>query len=100
MKKTSNISVRVNPEIKQNAEVILDNLGISMSSAISMFLSQVKIQNGLPFEVKNQQMISVDSITDEELIKLLNEANESANLGKTIKFTDEMANLRKKINKL
>ena len=45
---------RVEPEIKDQAEVILDQLGIPMSNAIGMFLRQVIIHNGIPFEMKLQ----------------------------------------------
>lgn len=52
MGKTSNIYVRVEPNIKEQAEIVLEQLGIPMSNAVSIFLRQVVMQNGLPFEVK------------------------------------------------
>lgn len=52
MTRTSNIYARVEPELKQQAEIVLDRLGIPMSNAISIFLKQVVLQRGLPFEVK------------------------------------------------
>ena len=52
MARTSNVFVRVEPEIKEQAEQVLNRLGIPMSNAVSMFLRQVVLQRGLPFEVK------------------------------------------------
>lgn len=52
MAETSNIFVSVEPEIKEQAESVLDQLGIPMSNAVSMFLKQVVIQRGIPFELK------------------------------------------------
>ena len=52
MARTSNVFARVEPEIKNQAEEILDQLGIPMSNAIGMFLRQVIIHNGIPFEMK------------------------------------------------
>lgn len=52
MARTSNVFARVEPEIKEQAESVLNQLGIPMSNAVSMFLRQVVIQRGLPFEVK------------------------------------------------
>lgn len=52
MARTSNIFVRVEPEIKQQAEKVLEQLGIPMSSAIGIFLRQVVLQRGLPFDMK------------------------------------------------
>ena len=55
MAKTSNIFARVEPEIKEQAEMVLNKLGIPMSNAINIFLRQGVLQNGLPFEVKVPQ---------------------------------------------
>ena len=45
MPRTSNIYVRVEPDIKTQAEEILEKLGIPMSNAVSIFLRQVIMQN-------------------------------------------------------
>lgn len=52
MARTSNVFARVEPEIKEQAESVLNQLGIPMSNAIGMFLRQVVIQRGIPFEMK------------------------------------------------
>ncbi|MBR1383842.1 MAG: type II toxin-antitoxin system RelB/DinJ family antitoxin [Ruminococcus sp.] len=52
MARTSNVFARVEPEIKQQAESILEQLGIPMSNAVGMFLRQVVIHRGIPFDVK------------------------------------------------
>lgn len=52
MARTSNIFIRVEPEIKEQAEQVLDKLGIPMSNAVGMFLRQIVLQRGIPFEVK------------------------------------------------
>ncbi len=52
MAKTAVIQTRVDPEIKQHAQAILKKLNISMSEAISMYLSQITMHNGIPFELK------------------------------------------------
>ena len=52
MARTSNVFARVEPEVKEQAEVILDQLGIPMSNAIGLFLRQVVLQRGIPFEMK------------------------------------------------
>ena len=41
MARTSNVFARVEPEIKQQAESVLEQLGIPMSNAIGIFLRQV-----------------------------------------------------------
>lgn len=50
--RTANVFTRVDPETKEQAEAILNQLGIPMSNAIGMFLKQVVMQRGIPFEMK------------------------------------------------
>ena len=52
MAKTASVFTRVDPQIKEQAENILDQLGIPMSNAVGMFLRQIVLQNGIPFEMK------------------------------------------------
>lgn len=52
MARTANIYTRVDPVVKEQAEQILDQLGIPMSNAIGMFLRQVVMHNGIPFDMK------------------------------------------------
>ena len=41
MTRTANVFARVEPEVKEQAEQVLDRLGISMSNAVGMFLRQI-----------------------------------------------------------
>ena len=52
MAKTANLYVRIEPDVKEQAESILAALGIPASNAINMFYKQIILQRGLPFEVK------------------------------------------------
>lgn len=52
MARTASVFTRVEPNIKEKAEEILDQLDIPMSNAIEMFLRQVVLQRGIPFEMK------------------------------------------------
>lgn len=52
---TTNISVRVDSALKQEAEELFGDLGLSMSSAINMFLRSAINHNGIPFEVKRPE---------------------------------------------
>lgn len=69
MARTSNVFARVEPEVKEQAETILNQLGIPMSNAVGMFLRQVVIQRGIPFEMKLpvKKPLSIDELTKEQL---------------------------------
>lgn len=49
---TTNINVRVDATLKQEAEALFNDLGLNMSSAITMFLRSAVSHDGIPFEVK------------------------------------------------
>lgn len=49
---TTNINIRVDSALKQEAEALFNDLGLSMSSAINMFLHSAINHDGIPFEVK------------------------------------------------
>jgi DNA-damage-inducible protein J len=50
--RTATIQTRINPKVKAEAQKILNKLNISMSEAISIYLTQVALHKGIPFEVK------------------------------------------------
>ena len=52
MARTANVFARVEPEVKEQAEKVLNELGIPMSNAVGMFLKQVALRRGIPFEMK------------------------------------------------
>lgn len=51
MQKTEIVHTRVTPEIKAECDLIFKKLGITTSYAITMFLNQVSLRKGFPFEV-------------------------------------------------
>lgn len=52
MQKTEFVRARVTMSLKRDVENVLEPLGLSMSEAINLFLSQVRLSHGLPFEIK------------------------------------------------
>jgi len=55
MAKSTSVYTRIEPEVKEQAELILSRLGIPMANAIQLYLNQIVLQNGIPFEVKLPQ---------------------------------------------
>lgn len=66
MAKTAIIQTRVDPAVKYNAQIILKKLNISMSEAISMYLSQITLHKGIPFEIKLPNEITKKTLKDSE----------------------------------
>ncbi|NOY67908.1 MAG: type II toxin-antitoxin system RelB/DinJ family antitoxin [Deltaproteobacteria bacterium] len=66
MRKTATIQTRVDPAVKNNAQIILKKLNISMSEAISMYLSQITLHKGIPFEIKIPNELTAKTLKDSE----------------------------------
>lgn len=49
---TTNINVRADNDLKQSAEDLFKDLGLSISSAITMFLKSAFSHDDIPFEIK------------------------------------------------
>ena len=65
MAKTELIRVRVEPELKSQAEAVFSELGLSPTEAIRLFYAQVTLHRGLPFAVR---------IPNDETIEALRQA--------------------------
>ena len=74
MPKTTTIQARINPKVKAEAQKILNSLHISMSEAISIYLTQITLHNGIPFDV---------TIPNKLTIKTIEKADEGKELHKT-----------------
>ena len=55
MNKTANLYARIEPDVKEQAEKVLDALGIPVSNPINMFYKQIILQQGIPFPLKLPQ---------------------------------------------
>ncbi len=49
---TANINIRVDATLKQDAETLFSELGLNMSTAVTMFLKSAVRHDGIPFEIR------------------------------------------------
>lgn len=96
MAKTETLHIRVNENVKSNAEETLSRLGISISEAVNMFLCQVELTGGLPFEVKLPVSERVLIRSKEDLYSKLDEADDDIRLGRTSDAKEAISRLREK----
>ena len=71
MSKNTSLNVRTTVEIKKEAEVILNGLGLNISSAVNLFLKQVVNYRGIPFDLR---------LPNEETQQAMDDINNSRNL--------------------
>ena len=49
--KSANVSARVEPEVKAEAETIIDQLGLSVSAVINSLYKQIILNRGIPYSL-------------------------------------------------
>ena len=86
MAKSSSVYTRVEPEIKEKAERVLSGLGIPMANAINLFLHQVVLQRGLPFDVKFPKNAPLDfsALSTEQLNAELEKGYDDMKSGRVV----------------
>jgi addiction module RelB/DinJ family antitoxin len=102
MEKTATLNLRVNPDVKRTAEQILSQLGVPMATAVDMFLKQVALTGGIPFEVtlpKIQPSINADLMSVSEIREKLRDGLSDLENGNVFparkafkKFRDDRSN--------
>lgn len=60
------INLRVDDEVKRSAERTLNDIGLSMSTAINIFLKTVVRENRIPFELSADPFYSKENMAELE----------------------------------
>ncbi len=81
----TNINIRMDEELKRNFEHVCDELGMNMSTAMTIFAKKMTRERRIPFEV------SYDPFYSESNLKALRRSREQLSDGKTVsKSIDEL----------
>ena len=75
MSKTATIQARISPELKKKAQEILRTLNLSMSEAISLYLTQVTLHRGIPFDIRIPNDLTFKTLESIEKGEDLNEVS-------------------------
>lgn len=70
MEKTATLNLRINPDVKKDAEAVLKQLGVPLSTAIDMYLRQIVLTGGIPFTISLPDVprrVDADAMSAEEL---------------------------------
>ena len=96
MSKSTNLYIRVEPDVKDNAETILTQLGIPMSNAVGMFLKQIILRRGIPFDVTlpATQPLDISMITEAEFHAELEKGYVDIEKGNVISAKEAFTSLR------
>ncbi len=97
MANTSAVYARIDTDLKENAERILSQLGISPSGVIQMLYSQIVLTRGVPFDLHlpSAKPVAIGGMTRAQLDAELTKGIESLKTGKTYSVEEVDAELAK-----
>lgn len=78
MAETTNLNIRIDKELKEQAEIFFNELGLNMTTAFNIFVRQSLRQGGIPFEIT----IKTDPFYNPANLKILRQSIQDANEGK------------------
>ncbi len=78
------VRARIDSNLKENAESILKQLGFTMSDAINMYLNMIVMQNGIPFELKVPNELTLETFRKSEAGEELEKVGSLDNLRKLV----------------
>ncbi len=83
MANTTNLNIRIDEELKRQADAIFSELGLNMSTAINMFLRYSVRYGGIPFELRVEK-------PNAETLAAIDDVNNNRNMSKTFTSVDDL----------
>lgn len=83
MAKTDTLNIRIEPQLKKQVETTLNDLGMNIAEAVTIFLKQVVLTDSIPFIIRKPKLTV-------ETINAMEDAKKGKNLSKGYTNLDEM----------
>lgn len=96
--KTANVLARVEPEVKQQAELILSQLGVPVSTVINMLYRQIIMTKSIPFSVSVPAVpMARDEMEGADFDEMMQKGLQQAKADESRLATEVFADLRREI---
>jgi addiction module RelB/DinJ family antitoxin len=96
--KTANVLARVEPDVKENAEAIMSQLGVPVSVVINMLYKQIIIKRGIPFSLfVSDAPKAFNEMNSIEFDEIMHKGMEDAVSNSSRPVAEVFSDLRKKI---
>lgn len=80
---TTNVTIRMDKELKAKADELFKELGLNMSTAMGIFCRQAIREQRIPFEISKRT-------PNEETLEAIKEVNENLNMSKAYDNMEEL----------
>ena len=96
--KTANVTARIQPDIKEQAEIILEKLGIPVSVFIDMAYRQIIINGGIPFDLNISKVPEArDAISEDRFNQIMDNGLRQAKNNESLTLADAVEKLKLEI---
>lgn len=95
--KTANVTARVQPEIKQKAEDILERLGVPVSVLIDSLYRQIIMTNSIPYSFSVPTLSARDAMSVEQFDDMMKEGLDQARAGQGMELDAAFEQISKSI---
>ena len=95
--KSANVMARVQPEIKRQAEAVLDKIGLPVSVLIDTLYRQIIMTGGVPYSLTVPSLPTRDSMTDEQFHAMMEKGYHQAKSGEGLSVDEAFAKIREGI---
>ena len=95
--KTANVTARVHPEVKRQAEEVLEQLGIPVSVLIDSLYRQIIMTNSIPYSFTLNTLPTRDTMTDAQFDQMMVKGLEQAKSGQGMELSQAFDEINKRI---
>lgn len=96
-RKSANVTARVQPEIKQQAEAILDKIGLPVSVLIDTLYRQIIMTGSVPYSLALPKLPTRDGLADEQFDAIMEKGYNQAKSGKGLSIDEAFTKIREGI---
>ena len=95
--KSANVTARVQPEIKRQAEAVLERIGLPVSVLIDTLYRQIIMTGGIPYSLSVPKLPTRDSLTDVQFNTMMEKGYSQAKSGEGLSVDESFARIREGI---
>ena len=95
--KSANVTARIQPEIKRQAEAVLDRIGLPVSVLIDTLYRQIIMTGGVPYSLTVPKVPTRDSLTDEQFNAMMEKEYSQAKSGEGLSVDEAFAKIHEGI---
>ena len=95
--KTANVTARIQPEIKEQAEAVLAQIGIPVSVLIDTLYRQIILTGGIPYSLSVPRIQTLDSMTPEQFDTMMQKGFDEAKAGTGFTVEEAFKKIREDI---